>query len=400
MCYRLHLVSRILFLAPQPFFQERGTPIAVRLAASVIAQNVARRVDLLTYGEGQDIEIPGVTLHRIWSPWFLQRIRPGISIKKLFLDLLFLFKALAMVWNARKDQYNIVHAVEESVFIALLIKLVFKIPYIYDMDSSLVLQLTEKWSFLQPLLPFFDWLERLAVRHSMAVVPVCDSLAVIADTHGSKNTTTLYDISLLSIKDNQAWHDEDLRKTLNLAQDSKIVLYIGNLERYQGIDLLLEGFAEIVQDVPDAYVVIIGGAPEHIKQYQLKSKHLGIHERTFLVGPRPVSTLNHYLTQATVLTSPRTIGNNTPMKIYSYIHSNIPLLATNLPTHTQVLTDDIAMLSDPSPKKFGKALLDLLVSDELRTRLAKNAYRIAEEKYTFTVFEQKLNSLYDSLDQR
>lgn len=400
MCYLHRLVSRILFLAPQPFFQERGTPIAVRLAASVIAQTESRHVDLLTYAEGQEITIPGVTIHRIWAPSFLKGIRPGISIKKLLCDCIFLCKALSMVWKARKDQYNIVHAVEESVFIALIIKLIFGIPYIYDMDSSLVLQLTEKWSLLRPLLPIFEQLEKCAVRHSIAVVPVCDALAVIADTHGSKQTTTLYDISLLSMEQGRQWHDEDLKKTLNLPPETKLVLYIGNLERYQGIDLLIDGFAAIAESVPDAHLVIIGGAPEHVKQYQEKARSLGLSNRISLVGPRPVSTLNHYLTQATVLTSPRTVGNNTPMKIYSYIHAGVPLLATDLPTHTQVLTNEIAMLAAPDAQSFGKGLKDLLLSEPLRTRLAQNAFAVAEERYTFTVFKQKLNELYDLLDKR
>lgn len=391
-------MKKILFLAPQPFFQERGTPIAVRLAASVIGQNSARTVDLLTYHEGENISIPGVTLHRIKAPEFLQGLRPGISLKKLLCDVLFTIEAFRIVWRERRSPYALVHAVEESVFIACLLKWIFKIPFIYDMDSSIALQLTEKWWVLKPLQPILDRLEKLAVRQSIAVVPVCDALTAIAVGHGAKKTTTLYDVSLLSINNDESFEYEDLKKTCSLPEDSQIVLYIGNLERYQGIDLLLSGFAFIAHKTPKAALVIIGGAPEHIHRYQEQATMLGIAKQVFLIGPRPVSTLSHYLKQATVLASPRTTGNNTPMKIYSYIHSGVPLLATNLPTHTQVLTSEIAMLSSPTPETYGTALLELLESKELRARLAKNAYQVAEERYTFIQFEKKLNALYDSIN--
>ena len=49
---------------------------------------------------------------------------------------------------ASKKKYNLVHAVEESVFMALLLKLLFQIPYLYDMDSSLAQQMVEKYPFL------------------------------------------------------------------------------------------------------------------------------------------------------------------------------------------------------------------------------------------------------------
>ena len=57
------------------------------------------------------------------------------------------------------------------------------------------------------------------------------------------------------------------------------------------------------------------------------------------------------LAQADVLVSPRTRGNNTPMKIYSYLDAGRAVLATDLPTHTQVLTPECARLApaDPDP---------------------------------------------------
>ena len=147
---------KVLVIAPQPFFQERGTPIAVKLAVETLAKKLPPiseenpHVDLVVYSEGKQIDIPGVSIHRIYTPSWLRGIRPGISWKKILCDVFLFFHVIKMIWQARQNQYAVIHAVEESAFIAWIVKQVFGIPYIYDMDSSLALQLTEKWWWCRP----------------------------------------------------------------------------------------------------------------------------------------------------------------------------------------------------------------------------------------------------------
>ncbi|MCB0333663.1 MAG: hypothetical protein KDD55_09205, partial [Bdellovibrionales bacterium] len=216
---------KILFLAPQPFFQERGTPIAVRLAVKVLASRHEGSVHLLTYHEGSEVTIPNTTHQRISAPAFLSGVGPGLSWKELLLDILFFFSVFKLLWKNRKEQFDLIHAVEESVFISLFLKPFFGVPYIYDMDSSLSLQMIEKLPWLSPLRPLFEALERLAVKGSVAVVPVCDALAVIADKHGSKDTHILRDISLLGMnneKTSESNSPSDLRQELSLSTEDVI----------------------------------------------------------------------------------------------------------------------------------------------------------------------------------
>lgn len=386
---------KILFLAPQPFFQERGTPIAVRLALEVLAARRRDTIDLLVYHEGSSIEIPQVSIHR--TPAFpgLGHIRPGISIKKLLCDVLFFFSALKLILKNRKEPYQLIHAVEESVFMALLFKMFFGIPYVYDMDSSLSMQLTEKWVLLKPLSPILSFIERLAIKNSRAVVPVCDALAVLAQQQGAPDLQILRDISLL---DDQPEIDSvPLRTELDLKAEDELVMYIGNLEPYQGIDLLIDSFCIVARSQQTAHLVIIGGSNSHIEQYRNKASALGISQRVHLPGPRPVNHLRNLLLQADILVSPRIKGNNTPMKIYSYLHAGKPIVATDLPTNTQVLDTRTSRLCTPQPAAFAAGLLDLLNNPDHRRTLGETAFKTAEENYTFTVFERSLNQLYDRL---
>ena len=184
---------KILLLAPEPFYQDRGTPIAVNLLLRVLSER-GEHVDVLTYHEGRDIKLPCVKLHRIANLPFIQNIRPGLSWKKIICDVFMFLKSAGLI---RKNQYDLIFAVEESVFIALVWKWIFKIPYVYDMDSSLSQQIVEKYPFLAPLTFLFKLSERLAVRNATGVAPVCDALTAIILMYKPKKVVVLQDISNL-----------------------------------------------------------------------------------------------------------------------------------------------------------------------------------------------------------
>ena len=161
---------KILLLAPHPFYQERGTPIAVDLLLTVLSRR-GDQVDVVTFHEGADRAYPGVTLYRIPRLPGMHGIRPGFSFKKLIGDVFVLSKALRL---AALGSYQVVHAVEESVFMAMLIRGLFRVPYVFDMDSSLPQQMTAKFRALAAFSPILKWFEGRAIRHALAVVPVCD----------------------------------------------------------------------------------------------------------------------------------------------------------------------------------------------------------------------------------
>jgi glycosyltransferase involved in cell wall biosynthesis len=176
-----------------------------------------------------------------------------------------------------------------------------------------------------------------------------------------------------------------------------LLMYVGNLEPYQGIDLLLESFALALKQTDQPDLVIIGGGAPRIQTYQEKCSCLGIQEKVHFLGPKPVKSLGKYLSEADILVAPRIRGQNTPMKLYSYLHSGKAILATNLLTHTQVLNRQVAMLAEPTPEAFSKGMVDLLKDKTLRLELGTAAKTLIEEKYSHTVFFDKLNNLYNSL---
>jgi glycosyltransferase involved in cell wall biosynthesis len=185
---------KIMLLAPHPFYQTRGTPIAVDLVLRVLSER-GDQIDIVTYPEGNDIDYVGVNIYRTPNLPVVRNIRPGFSWKKLICDLFLLLQALRLI---SRNRYDLIHAGEEAVFIGLLFKKLYKIPYVYDMDSSLAQQMVEKYPWLSPLKPVLDFCEGSAVRNAKAVVSVCDALADDIDKYQPQKVVVIPDISLLN----------------------------------------------------------------------------------------------------------------------------------------------------------------------------------------------------------
>lgn len=380
---------RILVLAPHPFYQERGTPIAVDLLIrGLIAAGC--EVDLITFDEGLDRSYPGLRIIRTGAIPAMRGVRPGFSLKKLYLDLFLFFRLLRQLLTRR---YDLVHAVEESAFFAMLLCPLFRVRYVYDMDSSMATQIVDRFRCMRFAEPLLRWLEHLPVRFAAAVVPVCDALAEDVARVRRDGVFVLKDVSLASTGEPEP--AEDLRR--NYGIPGRLFMYIGNLESYQGIDLMLEGFALLVRRQPEARLVIIGGESQHIDHYRGRAQALGAADAVLFLGKQPVAAIKGYMDQADILVSPRTQGVNTPMKIFSYLDGNAAVLATRLPTHTQVLNDRIALLVEPGPEAMAEGMERLLLDEGLCQRLTRAATVYVRAEHSYDTFLSRLYSIYTHL---
>lgn len=384
---------RILLAAPHPFYQERGTPIAVDLLLRVLGER-GDTVDVLTFHEGKDRSYPGVTVHRISAPPGVRDVGPGPSWKKVICDLYFF---VGMIRLLRRNQYDMIHAVEESAFMAMLLKPMTGVPFIYDMDSALSTQIVDKYPLLRPLRAILRGVEGLPIRSAAAVVPVCEALADDVRARRADNVFVLKDISLLDghmpVAQGQSLRDE-------LGISGSLSMYVGNLEPYQGIDLLLESFARLRSRVRTAALVVIGGTAEDVNRYTAKADRLGIRGFVHFLGPKPVDQLGLFMAQADVLISPRVRGVNTPMKIYSYLHSGVPVVATDLPTHNQVLTQEITSLAPAAVGPFAEAWRELLENRDAALAMGRRAQQFIEREHSYDAFRSTVNGLYARLEQR
>jgi glycosyltransferase involved in cell wall biosynthesis len=378
---------RVLFLAPQPFFEVRGTPLAV-LAMVRALVGLGHEVDLLTYPQGEGLDLPRVRHRRsLWLP--VGRVKPGPSFAKLALDVPFMAEAF---WRMATGGHDVVHAVEEAAPMAAPLARLLRLPLVVDVDSSIPDQLRESgFARRGPLVWAAEALERRALHAAAAVITVCTSLTerVLARSPHAR---------VFQVEDPPLVADgcpadpaavAGLRTALGLGP-APVVLYSGNFEPYQGVDLLLDAAAL----VPEAQFAFMGGAPPAIAALAERAARAGTAGRCVFAGTRPPSELPLFLALADVVCSPRRQGANTPFKVYTYLASGRPLVATRIPTHTQLLDDSTAFLAEPTTEGLALEIRRVLAQPEDAAARAARGRALVEREYSPARFVDKVRRAY------
>ena len=371
-------------LAPEPFFQPRGTPISVYFRLQSLS-DLGHEVDLVTYHLGEDKNFPGLKIRRIPSVFFIKKIKVGPSLAKIPLDFLMFCKSMRLVLT---QHYDLIFTHEEASWLGTVLAKIKKIPHLYDMHSSLPQQL-ENFRFTRSkvLKNVFRGLERFVLRNAQSVIVICRDLLQKLEKEGLSHKATLIE-NFLDFH-HPGYTEDRIKKEREkyASPEDKIVLYAGNFESYQGIPLFLEAIS-LVED-KSVIFLLVGGNPMHVEEMKKKASELSISERVFFTGQVAPSYVPLYIAMADVLVSPRTAGTNTPLKIYSFLKSGKPLVATDLWTHSQVLDEKMAVLAQPDPKSFAQGILFALNEKNAKER-AKAAKKMADEDYTLANYKKKI----------
>jgi len=387
---------KILMIAPQPFFSARGTPFSVlhRMRALI---ETGYSIDLVTYPFGEDIEMEGLKIVRSHSLPFIKKIKIGPSIPKIFLDIRLYFSTVKML---RNNKYDILHSHEEAAFFCVRLAKKHSLIHIYDMHSSLPQQLSNFKSFnIGILFSIFEHLENYVLRTCDGVITICDDLAKIVHEKCPKKPHKMIENIGEDSKVFKAV-DEDIINNLSL-KDKKILLYTGTFEAYQGIDLLLESIVHVAKKGIDTVLILVGGTPEQVKHYKAMSRQLGIENVVRYVGTVHPSRIPNFLKLADVIVSPRSRGTNTPLKIYGYMRTGVPLVATDRYTHTQILNKNVAELVSPDAESIAEGINRVLTDNNYAKKISDNAKQFATENFSDEKYIEMVATFYaDVLDSQ
>ena len=208
----------------------------VKLLCEVLGE-AEYKVDLLVFPTGKEIKIRNVRIIRLPNLLKASSIPVGPSGIKLSYDILL---AKAAFWLAITKKYHVIHGIEEGGFLAVMLCKLLGIRAIFDMDSSISEQLKYsgyiKSKFLLNIVG--KW-EKWTLKNSSAVITVCQDLTdKVRCIFPGANIYQIEDIPISHSNLQKTDGPENLLKEFGLSDYYRIV-YTGNLESYQGIDLLL-----------------------------------------------------------------------------------------------------------------------------------------------------------------
>lgn len=380
--------GRVLVVTPQPFYEDRGTPIAIRYVAQALSE-LGVGVDILAFPIGTEVAIPRVRVLRCANPLALRQVPIGFSWRKLALD--------ASLWQSfrrlvRSQNYQIVHAVEEAAYMASAICPPLGQPFIYDMASAIPVELARKPIFRPSLI---QGLISAAERHviSSAAGVICSSGLgeyVLRQVPDARVNQWAYPAHYGRVDDSRA---AAVRTELGLRPDQQVILYSGNFAAYQGIDLLLEAFRIARRSRPELALVCVGATAQEMSHHDAQAAALR-EQQVFIVPRQPRDKMPLYLKLADYLVLPRVSANNVPLKLFDYMASGKPIVATRGNAHEPLLDDTRAFLSEPNAAAMSTALLTACASGARAAVVGHAAKAFATEHFGWGRFVEFVRATY------
>lgn len=319
--------SRVLMIAPSPFFADRGCHVRI-LNAYLRLKKQGDDVTLLTYPIGRDID--GVKIIRIASLPNYKKTSVGFSWYRPLLDLLLLIKAMG---EMRRNSYDYIYGhLHEGAIIGEILRFLFKIPVIFDSQGSLVSEMQSHSGLKKGggISAVLGRVEKIITEHADEIITSSHELANYIRTNFSFNgtLTTIKDFPDCSIY-NQQVEPADIR----LPEGRQIAAYLGGLQPYKGIEYLLRAIPHVDQ----RYHFLIMGHPPEIWM-QLVSD-LGIGGRVTFTGSVKYEEAPRYLKLARIGLAPKTLeSGETNGKIYQYAAMGLPTVCFDIPENREILS--------------------------------------------------------------
>ena len=380
---------RILMVAPEPVFTPRGTPFSVAFRLKAYSE-LGHQVDLATYPFGSNLRFPGLRTFRTSRVPGVRAVKVGPSLAKLPLDALLFGMASTLV---ARGSYDLLHTHEEAGFWGTFATGVRSLPHLYDMHSSLPQQL-RNFHFGENalLIALFEALERITLRRASAVIAICRDLyervRAIAPATPVALIENVLDPSLIDENSSSG-----TAEVPSIRKNGFTALYAGTFEPYQGIDLMLAATRRVVREKSDFRLVMAGGTAEQIRQAERMASELGVRDRVQFLGAKSPAVVSKLMRQADVLITARTSGTNTPLKIYSYLASGTPIVATDIYSHRQVLNEEVAVLVEPSAEGLADGIARLARDAALRRRLSQRAKEYYRQRYSYERYLQQVEAI-------
>ncbi|MEE9294099.1 MAG: glycosyltransferase [Phycisphaerae bacterium] len=389
--------KRILMVAPQPVFEPRGTPFSVVYRIRALCR-AGHQVDLLTYPYGRDVNIRGLHIVRVPRLPMVRGVRIGPSIPKLMLDAMLVVWMAAMLVGRR---YDCIWSHEEAGLFCGIASRIGRIPHVYDMHSDLSQQMRNYSRFDVALIRWvFDVLERTIIRLSDVVLVICQDLLETARAKARSKPVFLVEnyCTEVDFLDDQAPDPAELRQAHQL-DGRTVVLYIGSLEPYQGIDLLMGAVAYLGRRKIACRLLVVGGRDVQVEALRREVDRQKLGHAVDVVGTVSPAAVQSYIEVSDILVTARSRGTNVPLKLYSYMKSGKPIVATNIYSHTQLLDDKTALLVEPEAQALGRGIERLVGDGALRERLSCSA-RVKAAAFADDCFERRIQSALDSACKR
>ena len=251
------------------------------------------------------------------------------------------------------------------------------------------------------LRPIIFSLEKWVYTHVDKILTLSSKLSDYVIRMGADETRVelfLFSVDMKKFKPNI--DIKGLREELGTAEEDKVILFMGTLFEFSGLDLYLHQFPLVVEEFPKVKLVIVGGGVlfERLKKL---ARDLKIMDNVIFTGFQPFDMMPEYINLADVCINPFIINATTrdiiPGKIIQYLSCAKPVLATPLPGMTSLLPGSEQGVVYSNIDDFAKNSTRLLNDSEMAKVIGENGYHYVEDNHNEKRMSRKLDRILNQM---
>lgn len=384
---------KILMIAPTPFFADRGCH--TRIYEEIIAlQNLGHEVQLCTYGLGRDVD--GVnTVRTVNFPWY-KKLSAGPSKTKILLLPCLLITTLKAI---KKFKPEIIHAhLHEGACIARVCSIFYpKVHYVFDMQGSLTKEIAQH-KFVKEnglLYKIFEHIEKRINSWFPIIVSsnrIVDELKEL-NCDVSRCTNVKDGVNTDIFRPMKA--NQDIADKWGIDLSIPRVLYLGLLESYQGIDIMLDAFETVKKNCSKVQFIIIGFP--NIEKYKEVCIKKGIEKEVIFLGKVDYLHLAEHLSVASIAVAPKISKTEGNGKIYNYMAMGMTTIAFDTKVSREILGETGVYAKAGDQLDLAAKILYCIENEKECSKFGKLARERAIETLSWTEVGKRIDSVYRSL---
>ncbi|HEU5014170.1 MAG TPA: glycosyltransferase family 4 protein [Roseiflexaceae bacterium] len=338
------MAYNILMIAPTSFFADYGNHIRIWQEAQAL-QKRGHRIVLATYHNGDDM--PGLDIRRSWDVPWIKRAMVGSSRHKIYLDVALSYRSLETALRMRPD---VIHAhIHEGALIGAALRRVLRRPLVFDFQGSLTSEMIDHHFLSGTHSPLYRplWrLERWINTQADALITSSHNAAEIVQHEFGFPAERLHTVvdgintdRFRPFDGSPVWEAErqQLRAELGIPADRRVVVYLGVLAEYQGINALMEAAQKLLPELPNTHFLIMGYPG--VDSYGNLASALGIANHVSLPGRIMYRDAHAYLALGDVAVAPKMSETEGSGKIPNYMAMGLPVVTFDTPVSREYLGD-------------------------------------------------------------
>jgi len=197
---------------------------------------------------------------------------------------------------------------------------------------------------------------------------------------------------------------KEVRDQWGLSPEHQVIVFIGTLFEFSGLDVLIRQFPKVLDSIPEARLLIVGDGPQRSQLEGIITK-LGLSQQVIITGFQPYITMPQYLNLAAICINPFLITDATrdifPGKIVQYLACGKAVIASPLLGMTAVITGEDQGVVYATANNMTEAIITLLKSPQQSQKLGQNGLKYVVSTHSYDRIARQLEAnLEDAIKEK